>query len=88
MSVKYMVLSLSKVVVISISYSATTVRNTKKVVNYHPSPVKFILWLCFTLKSKYWVQLAVLKYRWTTLYARDRDSKNRLAYDEFAYKKT
>jgi len=28
------------------------------------------------------------KYRWTSLYARDRDSKNRLAYNEFAYKKT
>jgi len=27
-------------------------------------------------------------YRWTTLYARDRDCKNRLAYKEFAYKKT
>jgi len=26
-------------------------------------------------------------YRWTSLYARDRDSKNMLAYDEFAYKK-
>jgi hypothetical protein len=24
----------------------------------------------------------------TSLYARDRDSKNRLAYNEFAYKKT
>ena len=28
------------------------------------------------------------QYRWTSLYARDRDSKNRLAYNEFAYKKT
>ncbi len=28
------------------------------------------------------------KFRWTSLYARDRDSKNRLAYNEFAYKKT
>jgi hypothetical protein len=27
-------------------------------------------------------------YRWTSLYARDRDSKNRLAYNEIAYKKT
>ncbi len=27
-------------------------------------------------------------YRWTSLYARDRDSKNRLAYIEFTYKKT
>jgi len=27
-------------------------------------------------------------YRWTSLYARDRDSKNRLAYNKFAYKKT
>jgi hypothetical protein len=26
--------------------------------------------------------------RWTSLYARDRDSKNRLAYNEFAFKKT
>jgi len=26
--------------------------------------------------------------RWTSLYSRDRDSKNRLAYNEFAYKKT
>jgi len=29
-----------------------------------------------------------LKYRWTLLYARDRDSKNMLEYNEFAYKKT
>jgi len=28
------------------------------------------------------------EYRWTSLNARDRDSKNRLAYNEFAYKKT
>jgi len=28
------------------------------------------------------------KYRWTSLYARDRDPKNRLSYNEFAYKKT
>jgi len=28
------------------------------------------------------------KYRWTSLHARDRDSKNRLEYNEFAYKKT
>jgi len=28
------------------------------------------------------------KYRWTSLYARDRDSKNRLSYNKFAYKKT
>jgi hypothetical protein len=27
-------------------------------------------------------------YRWTSLYARDRDSKNRLIYNKFAYKKT
>jgi hypothetical protein len=27
-------------------------------------------------------------YRWTSLYARDRDFKNRLAYNKFAYKKT
>jgi len=27
-------------------------------------------------------------YKWTSLYARDKDSKNRLAYNEFAYKKT
>jgi len=26
-------------------------------------------------------------YRWTSLYSRDRDSKNRLAYNESAYKK-
>ncbi len=29
-----------------------------------------------------------MEYRWTSLYARDRDSKNRLAYNEFTYKKT
>jgi len=29
-----------------------------------------------------------IMYRWTSLYARDRKSKNRLAYHEFAYKKT
>jgi len=27
-------------------------------------------------------------YRWTSLYAIDRDSKNRLAYNKFAYKET
>jgi hypothetical protein len=27
-------------------------------------------------------------YRWTSLSARDRDSKNRLEYNKFAYKKT
>jgi len=32
--------------------------------------------------------LKALEYRWTSLYARDRDSKNRLAYNGFAYKKT
>jgi len=30
----------------------------------------------------------VNNYSWTSLYARDRDSKNRLAYNEFTYKKT
>jgi len=30
----------------------------------------------------------LLKYSWTSLYARDRDSKNRLTCNEFAYKKT
>jgi hypothetical protein len=29
-----------------------------------------------------------MNYRWTSLYARDRDSKNMLAYNEFTYKKT
>jgi len=29
-----------------------------------------------------------VNYRWTSLYARDMDSKNRLAYNKFAYKKT
>jgi hypothetical protein len=28
-----------------------------------------------------------MKYMWTSLYARDRDSKNRLENNEFAYKK-
>ena len=28
------------------------------------------------------------EYRWTSLYARDRDSKNWFTYNEFAYKKT
>ncbi len=28
------------------------------------------------------------KYGWTSLYSRDRDSKNRLTYNEFSYKKT
>ncbi len=27
-------------------------------------------------------------YSWTSLYAKDRDQKIRLAYNEFAYKKT
>jgi len=30
----------------------------------------------------------VNKYRWTSLYARDRDSKNKLAYNKLAYKNT
>jgi len=36
------------------------------------------------------VNLEKLKtqYRWTSLYSRDRDYKNMLAYKEFAYKKT
>jgi len=34
------------------------------------------------LEKKYY------KYRWTSLYARDRDFKNMLEYNEFAYKKT
>ncbi len=29
-----------------------------------------------------------IRYSWTSLYARDRDSKNRLEYNEFEYKKT
>ena len=32
--------------------------------------------------------LVTYMYRRTSLYARDRDSKNRLPYNEFAYKKT
>jgi len=32
--------------------------------------------------------IGVTKWIMTSLYARDRDSKNRLAYNEFAYKKT
>jgi len=32
--------------------------------------------------------LKALEYRWTSLYARDRDSKNRLAYNKFECKKT
>jgi len=49
--------------------------------------------LLFELANKYWVaiyswgKLLVHYYRWTSLYARDRYSKNRLAYNEFAYKK-
>jgi len=27
----------------------------------------------------------IKEYRWTSLYARDRDSKNMLEYSEFAY---
>ncbi len=34
------------------------------------------------------VRRIVVIYRWPSLYAIDRDSKNRLAYNEFAYKKT
>jgi hypothetical protein len=29
-----------------------------------------------------------LKYRWTSLFERDKDQKNCLAYNKFAYKKT
>jgi len=29
-----------------------------------------------------------IKYRWTSLYVRDRDSKYRLEYNEFEYKET
>jgi len=32
--------------------------------------------------------IPITQYRWTWLYSRDRDSKNRLEYNKFAYKKT
>jgi len=34
------------------------------------------------------IHMNYLKYRWTSLYRRERDSKNMLEYNEFAYKKT
>jgi len=34
------------------------------------------------------IQTFKTMYSWTSLYARDRDSKNRLSHNEFAYKKT
>jgi len=34
------------------------------------------------------VKSSLEKYRWTSLYVRDRDSKNMLEYNEFEYKKT
>jgi hypothetical protein len=33
-------------------------------------------------------RISHLIYRWTSLYAKDMDQKIRLAYNEFAYKKT
>jgi len=33
----------------------------------------------------YRIEEYAIKYRWTSLYARDRDSKNMLAYNKFAY---
>ncbi len=53
----------------------------------YPANASFIfsltLWsLAVFLEKKYY------KYRWTLLYSRDRDFKNMLAYNEFAYKKT
>jgi len=36
----------------------------------------------------YLYDIKYIMYRWTSLYARDRDSKYRLTYNEFAYKKT
>ncbi len=43
-----------------------------------------------SLKVVKLIQIACFdqQYRWTSLYARDRDSTNMLAYNEFAYKKT
>jgi len=41
----------------------------------------FIVIFCFP-------SVSLDQYRWTSLYERDRDCKNRLAYKEFAYKKT
>jgi len=34
------------------------------------------------------LKLTKHQYRWTSLYSRDRDSKNGLKYNKFAYKKT
>jgi len=42
----------------------------------------------FLLFIKLIQQLVKYMYSWTSLYARDRDSKNRLAYNEFTYKNT
>jgi len=44
-------------------------------------------WQNFSLLRP-WLQLLMMKYRWTSLYARDKDSKNTLTYNESAYKKT
>ncbi len=48
--------------------------------------VKFSVATGATLKGAKGVDIYM--YCWTSLYARDRDSKNRLTYNVFAYKKT
>jgi len=40
------------------------------------------------ITSDFTIRIVLSLYRWTSLYARDRDSKNMIAYNEFAYKKT
>jgi len=59
---------------------------------YHTNSV--VVKMCYFLITElihpikaYTYGVAVL-YRWASLYARDRHSKSRLAYNEFAYKKT
>ncbi len=41
-----------------------------------------------SLALQYHITLIIFQYRQTSLYVRDRDQKIKLAYNEFAYKKT
>jgi len=53
------------------------------------SPTRELATACFETKTQVFLTKYVEhKYRWASLNARDRDSKNMLTYNEFAYKKT
>jgi hypothetical protein len=49
---------------------------------------RFLTWNLPLRKLCLWGSAGLSRYRWTLLYAWDRDSKNRLTYNELAYEKT